>query len=62
MVTRHCTTVRMDSLEEERHKEVRKLERNNMRLNLGCNLKVTLKITSSAGGKIHIHLDLVKKA
>lgn len=62
MVTRHCTTVHMDSLEEGRHREVRKLRETTVDPILDFNLKVTFKITLYAGEKIHVHLALVKRA
>lgn len=53
LVIKHCFAVHMDSLEEGRHKEVRKLKETTVDQILGWNLKVTSKITSNVGGKIH---------
>lgn len=51
----------MDSLEEGRHKEVRKLRETTVDPILGWNLKVTFQITSNAGRKMYVHLALVKR-
>jgi len=46
----------MDSLEEGRHKEVRKLRETTVDQISGCKMNITSKIISYEGGKIYIYL------